>query len=767
MVGLVEVEGTAVDPDGGPVTLVVRLGDQVRDAPVAETGAWRFVVHTALLSPGSLVVRVEATDEEGEMGLATRAVFVGDAVQASSEYPLPAPGSGTGSELSYGSEPSTADSLTVLVVVGLLVAAAGLTQRRLRRRPPGRSRIDGHAGSKGPGAPRSTFPRPHGAESLGEIGWGRALEPEGGLLFASGSPGFQTCGVRVDLDQPDEWGLRPCTYWYEVQSLGNPGLVRGGVEEPMNAILLESRPTRVHGARAPNPSGPGKWESGARMGGRAVTLLLVMVVLLPPSALSAWEAPEGQPYGAKKRVLLDEPAWRDDLSFGSDMVAWVQRPWNESRYSFWGGSLKLLDMDGWDRGQQPQLIEHVFLSNRSANPEVSQEYVVWKDHQWEDFHGTPHVVQTDLYAYDRSQRETLLLARGAEELTRPHLDGSVVAWLSKSPGSGRPDEIHQIDLAAETGRVWASPLGICGQEAWPLQGRILLFEYSGCRDDDPGGLYLWNPETEVLENVTHEPVIMVDVDGGRIVWVAYRQGQGRGANLYLYDAATGLQRRLTWSEGRETLPSLSGDLVVWADVRSERTPQPLYNLYFQHLLTFNEYQLEDTWNFTAGPALHQGDLVYGDEAGRLWLAQLPTAANLLTVGVVVGHESGLQGDVLRLDLDSDTPIEARWDLDLDGSFDDPDPLQVPLGDAVDGRAGVLGRAVDATGRVAVVGFAFQEAARFATAGTGPALFRQSPHGGGENPPRTEKGEPISVPTSWMTIAALGVALALASGGRRK
>lgn len=55
------------------------------------------------------------------------------------------------------------------------------------------------------------------------------------------------------------------------------------------------------------------------------------------------------------------------------------------------------------------------------------------------------------------------------------------------------------------------------------------------------------------------------ISGDRIVWQDLRNGN---PDIYLYDLASGTERRITTDASRQESPAVSGDRVVWQDARN-------------------------------------------------------------------------------------------------------------------------------------------------------------------------------------------------------
>lgn len=473
-----------------------------------------------------------------------------------------------------------------------------------------------------------------------------------------------------------------------------------------------------------------------------------LLVSLVPAAGAYWEVPDGKGYDAETHVLPVTVGRALHLDLGPGMAAWLEP---SSQFGLLSRPVLMrLDPDHPDEAGQP------FRPSQAEGTgyvEVGDGFVVWND-------------GGRVWAWNADRERLEPVGHDAAQASDPHIEATVAAWASRTGRTGEFNwTIHRADLGdlppgavRHPAESWASPFGECAVDVRPVGSWIAIYADPHCWDSDPeqGGIFVFDPATQDLQRLASDYVVTWDVEGQRILWVAYRPGEGRGTNLYLHDLGLGLQRRITWSDGRETGPSLSGDYVAWADVRSERTPQPRYNLYFQNVLTFNEYMVEGTWDVVAGPALFQRHLLYADAEGRLVLARLPGEDRLLEVGVVVEVRQGGDEALLRLTLDANPTVRTVWDADEDGRFEVEGALEVPLEGAPEESGHVLGGATDASERMAVVGFEVREAAAFAQGKPGPALFHTS----------NVRSETVGAPVPALGGGAALVAWAAAGRARR-
>lgn len=488
--------------------------------------------------------------------------------------------------------------------------------------------------------------------------------------------------------------------------------------------------------------------------------LLLATGILASQAQAVWEVPEGAGYHAQQVVLHAGPISHIDLAIAPGLVAWIQP--EEPVFDYGQPILLSFDPDDPSKETSIQVIQHP----RAYEVEAGVDFVVFRSHE-------------AVYTYNRTNgTQTFIWYGGGTDTIRSglRLNGNLVTWTSTTRDWPFANiTMHRADLDSAEFRAgegvvpptyqaesWTSPFGTCDVDVRPVGHLLAVVPDQGCLGDQPnGGLFLFDPATQTTTKATVNYIIMWEADGERILWAAAPEGS---TNLYAWEASTGLTRRVTLSQGREAFPSLSGDWVVWADLRTERNPQPVYNLYFQNLDTVNEYKIEDTWNVTFGPKFDGRSIAYLDSQSRLMLASLPT--DVLQVGVTVDYLPGTPGAFVTLDIEGKNLVDAAWDTDMDGLFDTQSPLVVPLGDSVEGQKMVRGRGVDAHGGAASVAFTYEESSKFASGLTQPGLFRAKPalQGVAEEGPA---GNPPPIPHLSMPLILLAVAAAILLATQRR
>ncbi len=450
---------------------------------------------------------------------------------------------------------------------------------------------------------------------------------------------------------------------------------------------------------------------GLLLGLSAALALLTSAVLIP-GAWAIWDAPEALPYLAPERVIVDQSAQRTELQFDSGVLAWIE--WRDGRPWVSDGTLVFLDLrDNSSGNLDPAGADALPLSNRTWSPEVSSTHVAWL------YSPHPDYRERQVVAMDLQTRQVRVVAAHPNPLMpgHLHLSGSTLAWgiyqWDSDASRGLELRIHRADLAAGTSESWDFPISACKPvDVWP-DGAGFLVRLAACDNRSLDGLYAWQPGSQPRLLLGDGEVRAVE--GNHVLWGKRSDGsreEGRGGNIHLLDTATGNRSRVSFSPGAEWAPSISGDLVAWAGSESlagEDRPDEA-NIYFTNITTRNEYRLAGTHHYTAGPVLDGRQLAFGDADGRLRIATLPGAQDVLVAAVdaTLSEVTRTAGDapeaVLQVDLGAPGIVVQRWDRDLDGDFETEGPLRVEiLSGNVPAVPQAFGYAIDTAGRVAAMG----------------------------------------------------------------
>ncbi len=461
-------------------------------------------------------------------------------------------------------------------------------------------------------------------------------------------------------------------------------------------------------------------------------LALVTLLSLAPTGLGAWSVPAAEPYEADKRVIVNESADRRDLTYGDGLLAWVQRAANNTTGDPEPGAVPRIAIlsvaaDGGRSGNVTVPSEHP-----ADGPSVSEGYVAWRAHPGgHDRMGD----DAEIRVLERETGEVRTLDPVQARTAEPVLDREDVYWLTynlRDPNR----TIHRMNLTTGEHARWTPPAD-CNTRSLGIVGDALLLScgYS---------LAAWVPGENRTTPVTSDE-IMYATGTDHVVTVEYRDDDGgRGASLYLHNVSSGDERRLTFSEGRETDPSMSGSLVAWADTRNDDGRRdPWYDVYFQDVRTRNEYKIEGARDITAMPVLAGDRVYYGDNEGRLIEAELPSEEErLVSDANSTIREGEDRARWLNVTLNGSGEHTVAWDTDGDGTFETEGNLTVEIsGRNRTPNDTVQGVAVEADGRYVVVtvdtGTAYQMASSVANGTTGA---NQTAAAGGENASRSDPGD---------------------------
>ena len=121
------------------------------------------------------------------------------------------------------------------------------------------------------------------------------------------------------------------------------------------------------------------------------------------------------------------------------------------------------------------------------------------------------------------------------------------------------------------------------------------------------------------------------ISGDRLVWQDNRKGllEGRRSDfdIYAYDLEHDLEIPVAVMPGRQTLPAIHGDTVVWSDNRNSPDRSPVragcgnclgnrFDIYSYNLATAEEKPLVETGEHNGPPSIHGGLVVWQRFLGK-------------------------------------------------------------------------------------------------------------------------------------------------------
>jgi hypothetical protein len=196
-------------------------------------------------------------------------------------------------------------------------------------------------------------------------------------------------------------------------------------------------------------------------------------------------------------------------------------------------------------------------STMVGQPVAAGRYLFWNDIRG----GTP-----SLYSYDLDTRAESLVAEQVNPLAVPASDGNGLAWVARSPDSGRA-QIWYTDLGARQPRLLVEAGDPNGQQPDSMALADGVLYYSGF-DAQHHGLYARDVASGAEQQISGAGFSPVAANG-TLVW-SESSGTGSGAayrqtnSLHLLRLHDRDQRVLATAEGQGAfIYRVSGDSVVW------------------------------------------------------------------------------------------------------------------------------------------------------------------------------------------------------------
>lgn len=269
----------------------------------------------------------------------------------------------------------------------------------------------------------------------------------------------------------------------------------------------------------------------------------------------------------------------------------------------------------------------------AGSPETKPETAVGNWEIGEDWYYGPHSISGDLLVAVEMETEDYRVV--AQYLSTYNLRTREKARVLEVPA----DRIFEPPATDGNRVVWASlDCNEAEQQPPPKNQGILNWD-----------VFLLDLSTGEVRQITTDEYAQVHpaVSGDTVVWLDRRHGIGEQYpypyDVYAYDLRTGEEKRLTLdttAEGYDQV-SMSGDLVVWADIRHadpEITSHPSNDgaydneIYVYNLGTGREMRV------TTDPANDHCPAIDGDRI--VWLRQFDyREADVFTYDVAIGLET--------------------------------------------------------------------------------------------------------------------------------
>jgi beta propeller repeat protein len=276
-----------------------------------------------------------------------------------------------------------------------------------------------------------------------------------------------------------------------------------------------------------------------------------------------------------------------------------------------------------------------------SEPSIYEDKIVWASVDKDAWlqHGLSSTMKPepnwDVFILDLTTGVVKQLTTEEHAQMTPRIYGDTVIWLDarnqdtdKLPFSY---DIFAYDLKTdEETRITANTtanhqLAISGSLVVWSDMRHADMSITSHPDNYPGynsEIYIYDLATGEERRITNSPLPdqSPDIDGGRIVWV--RQETLQKADLFMYDLATGVEAQISHSGFVSNGSSISSDSIVWEDARSSQGntnndvvingQAPGADIYLYDLKTQEETNLTDAeaWQVWMLPFIHGNHVVY-------------------------------------------------------------------------------------------------------------------------------------------------------------
>jgi beta propeller repeat protein len=316
-----------------------------------------------------------------------------------------------------------------------------------------------------------------------------------------------------------------------------------------------------------------------------------------------------------------------------------------------------------------------------TNPVVSGDIVVWEDYR----SGTNY----DIYGKDLSTGQEFPICVEAHSQSAPAISGDIVVWQDERNG-GR--DIYGYSLATK------QEFAVCtqpGYQEYPaVSGDIIVWEddRGGSGDDIYGYDLATKQEFPICTRAGYQwfPAI----SDGTVVWYEHDMGRQVYYDIYGKDLSTGEEFPVCVDySSAQTLPAISGDIVVWQDNRGGA----YYDVYGYDLATKQEFPVCVDAGHQQYPAIADGVVVWDSMTGAV------ATADIYGSDVVTGQQVPVctASDVQRFpSISGDTVVwyDARnGNADIYGATLELTTPQPPVVTSYSPQWGLIGNSVTVTG----------------------------------------------------------------------
>jgi len=228
-------------------------------------------------------------------------------------------------------------------------------------------------------------------------------------------------------------------------------------------------------------------------------------------------------------------------------------------------------------------------SRIAETPSASGDRVVWSSVDRDEFmqYGLSSAIKPspnwDVFLLDLKTGTVQQITTEEHAQVSPRISGDTIVWLDgrQQPLNSYPSsfDIYALDLKTGQERRITSAATAEGYDQVSISGSLVVWTDVRVADswaeshpsnagDFNNEIYLYDPATGQERRITTDPANdhCPAIDGNRIVWL--RQVDNLRADVFMYDLATGQTMRISHSGYAAGPPSISGNRIVWLDARA-------------------------------------------------------------------------------------------------------------------------------------------------------------------------------------------------------
>lgn len=327
-------------------------------------------------------------------------------------------------------------------------------------------------------------------------------------------------------------------------------------------------------------------------------LLLVLLLLAWPLLFQSLALASLDPV-----QITNDPANQGRPDVGDDVIVWKSNQagnWDIYMYAIHSGITSAVSTDPADQNV----------------PVTNGRMIFWQDER----NGDEDVYMKDLLT---GIEQPLIYGPGNQGM--PAVSGNLLVYVDDANGH---NEIYVMDLTTRqiqqvssvpsnkwqprisgTKVVWQD--NRAGRGYWDSQN--VWHDYWDIWEKDLAG----GPEQPVCDDVSGSHTV-ADIDGNRVVWQEYRNGQ---YDIWMKDLTGGDPEPVTDDAAYQNSPRISGDLIVWEDYRNGD-----YDIYMKDLTSNNISSLATGPSTQARPAIDKETVVWeatGSTGYDVWMTKIP------------------------------------------------------------------------------------------------------------------------------------------------